>query len=270
MDPTPSVAERINGERLVVLGWGRAILLQVAHPLVAAGVAEHSGFTSHRFARLGRLHQTIGAMRRLTFGDATAVRSTADAINAIHDRVHGKLAQPAGPFPAGTPYTATDPRLLSWVHATLLDSLPLAYERFVEPLSEADLDTFCLESAGAARLLRIPEDRIPLRRSDLDDYMRAMLKSPELHVSQTARRLASELLYPPLTDATRPAAWMVRLVTVGLLPAKIREAYGFPWTRRHERRFERFSALVRSTRSFAPARLAEWPEGRRRSGAIVD
>ncbi len=269
MKPT-SVAERINGERLVVLGWGRAILLQVAHPLVAAGVAEHSSFTRHRFSRLGRLHATIGAMRRLTFGDAAAARSTADAINAIHDRVHGKLAEASGPFAAGTPYTATDPRLLRWVHATFLDSLPLAYEDFVGPLSEADLDAFCFESARAARLLRIPEDMIPLRRSDLDDYMRAMLTGQELHVGKTARRLASELLYPPLTDATRPGAWMIRLLTLGLLPPKIREAYGFPWSRRHERRFERFSTLLRTMRSFAPARLAEWPEARLRRGTIPD
>ena len=254
-----TVAERINGERVVVLGWGRAILLQVAHPLVAAGVAEHSRFTGHRFARLGRLHSSIRAMRRLTFGDEQAVRATAAAINRIHDRVNGTLREPAGPYPERTPYSAADPALLAWVHATLLDSLPLAYERFVGPLTEADKDAFCAESSAAARLLRLPEEGIIATRAQLERYMRQMLSSPQITVTPTARRLAAELLYPPLGDATRPAAWLVRLVTLGLLPPRIREAYGFPWRASDERRLERLTAASRRVRLLLPALLARWP-----------
>ena len=75
MKPT-SVAERINGERLVVLGWGIAILLQVAHPLVAAGVAEHSSFTRHRFSRLGRLHAPRCRARRSPSSTSPPVSGT--------------------------------------------------------------------------------------------------------------------------------------------------------------------------------------------------
>ncbi|MFB3854144.1 MAG: oxygenase MpaB family protein [Vicinamibacterales bacterium] len=253
-----TIAEKINGERAVVLGWGRAILLQLAHPLVAAGVAEHSRLASHRIARLGRLHSTVRAMRRLTFGDEHAVLRTAASINAIHDRVNGTLRLASGLFPEGTRYSATDPALLAWVHATLLDSLPLAYEQFVGPLTETEKDSFCAESAPAARLLRIPEDIIIFSRAQLDRYMRGMLSSPQIAVASTARQLASDLLYPPLTDATRPAAWLMRLVTLGLLPATIREAYGFPWRSGDERRFERLSAALRRLRKHVPASLARW------------
>jgi len=62
------VAWRIHRERVLLAGWGRAILLQLAHPTVARGVAEHSGFTAERWGRLRRLHRTLSAMLALTFG----------------------------------------------------------------------------------------------------------------------------------------------------------------------------------------------------------
>ena len=103
---------------MLLAGWGRAILLQIAHPLVAQGVADHSGFASERWARVGRLKRTIGAMLALTFGTHEESTEAAAAINRIHDRVHGRLPQPAGAFASGFPYSAHDPALLAWVHVT--------------------------------------------------------------------------------------------------------------------------------------------------------
>src|SRR4029453_18844867 len=104
-----TVTERVNGERLILLGWGRAILMQLAHPMVAQGVADHSSFRDTAFTRVRRLHETIRAMLDLTFGDAAASDAAVARINAIHDRVHGQLAEDAGPWTAGTPYSATGP-----------------------------------------------------------------------------------------------------------------------------------------------------------------
>jgi uncharacterized protein (DUF2236 family) len=67
-EPYPSVARKINRERVVLLGWGRAILLQIAHPLVAAAVADHSPFGEDLRGYLQRARRTVGAMLRLTFG----------------------------------------------------------------------------------------------------------------------------------------------------------------------------------------------------------
>ena len=90
------MAWRIHRERVLLAGWGRAILLQLAHPKVARGVAEHSGFTADRWGRLRRLHRTLSAMLALTFGSEEEAAGSAARINAIHDRVHGRLDESAG------------------------------------------------------------------------------------------------------------------------------------------------------------------------------
>ncbi|HSK08471.1 MAG TPA: oxygenase MpaB family protein [Vicinamibacterales bacterium] len=269
-----TVSELIHRERTAVLGWGRAILLQFAHPLVAAGVSDHSGFSGSRLARVRRLHATVGAMLDVTFGDQARAQATADRINAIHRRVNGRLRGTAGPFPAGTPYSATDPELLLWVHATLLDSVPLAYEHFVGPLpaghprpardqaptaSLTPRDRYCLESTPAARRLGIPEDMLIKTEAGLAAYMRGMLEGPAITVTPNARELARQLLYPPLTDPTRPSAWLVRLVTLGLLPPAIREAYRFRWTPSHERALGALSATLRRLLPLTPPLLRHWP-----------
>ena len=120
-----SVAWKINREIAVLLGWGRAILLQFAHPMVAAGVADYSRFQTDLRGYATRSRRTIGAMLALTFGSDEEARAAASRINAIHDRVNGTLSAAAGGRPSGTPYSARDPELLCWVHATLVDSLPL-------------------------------------------------------------------------------------------------------------------------------------------------
>jgi uncharacterized protein (DUF2236 family) len=117
------VARRINGERLVVLGWSRAILLQLAHPLIAAGVFDHSGFRSSPLAAIQRLHHTTQAMLAISFGDDRRRGAAIEGIRRIHTRVNGTLPDTVGPFPAGTPYSAEDPALLLWVHATLIESV---------------------------------------------------------------------------------------------------------------------------------------------------
>jgi uncharacterized protein (DUF2236 family) len=256
------VASKVNRERVVVLGWGRAILLQLAHPLVAAGVAGHTHFTAGRLGRLRRLRATVDAMRAFTFGDARRVIAAAARINAIHDRVHGRLRAGAGGFPAGTPYSATDPDLLLWVHVTLLESVPLAFERFVGPLTAAEKDAYCAQSAATARLLRIPDDRLPVTSRQLEGVMDRVRTSGHLEVTAEARAVAHDLLYPPLTDPTRPGAWLNRLVTLGLLPPDIREAYGFPWGRRHERGFRVVTAALRTAWPLLPAPVRHWHDAR--------
>ena len=94
------ITRRVNREAVVVLGWGRAILLQLAHPLVAAGVGAHSDFDGGPLAYVGRMRRTIGAMLSLTFGTESEIRETAGRINAIHHRVHGKLDCAVGGYAA--------------------------------------------------------------------------------------------------------------------------------------------------------------------------
>ena len=257
-----AIAHRVNRETVVVLGWGRAVLMQVAHPLVAAGVGAHSGFDAGPLAYLQRMRRTISAMLSLTFGDESEIRRAAERINAVHRRVHGRLDDPVGPYPAGTPYDATDPALLAWVHATLVDSQLRTYALFVGPLTAAEEDRYCAEAARVGPRLGAPPGVLPATRGALDRYLREMQQADHLAVGEQARRLAAALLALPGGPWVAPARWLGRLTTIGLLPAPLRDGYGFVWDERNARQLRAAAAALRAARRIAPPVLREWPAAR--------
>lgn len=254
----PIVARRLNGERISVLAWPRAILMQMAHPLIAAGVARHSTFRGGAGSAAKRAHGTISAMLTLTFGDATAREATLEHIRSIHRRVNGTLTEDAGSFPAGTVYSAENPELLLWVHATLLDSIPDIYGKVLGPLSVADLDAFCRESAPTLVALGGDPARAPQTWSELQRYLLAMLESGVLQVTPEGHEIAEAVLTPRIAGFPAPGAAMHRRLTIGLLPPVLRQRYGFPWTARDQRRYERLLRMVRRVRRFTPAPLAKF------------
>ena len=256
------VSRRVNAERLVLLAWSRAILLQLAHPLVAAGVADHSSFRAGTFEAARRLRHTIRAMLALTFGDADRQEKALAGIRAIHRRVNGRLRVAVGPFAGGTPYSAEDPALLLWVHATLLESFPLAYQAIVAPLSADELDTYCAEAAPIAIALGARAEDVPRDRAALQRYLDRMHESGQLTVGADARALATAVLSSRLAALAWPLGWTNRKVTVGWLPAEIRRQYGFEWTARDERRSAAILRWLRTARKALPAPLALWPEAR--------
>jgi uncharacterized protein (DUF2236 family) len=247
---------------VLLLGWGRAILMQFAHPLVALGVAEHSAFRAEAFGGWRRLHRTLGAMLALTFGDRDQAQGAAARINAIHERVHGRLPRAAGPFAAGQEYSACDPALLAWVHATLVDSFLLAYERYVRRLSGAERDAYCAESADIEALLRIPAGTLPRTASALESYVAGRLESGEIHVTDTARSLARGILHPPMSAPAWPALAVLRLTTIGLLPPALRDAYGFPWDARRAAALSASTVVIRGLLPIVPSVLRDWPAAR--------
>lgn len=254
---------RLHREVVLLAGWGRAILLQIAHPLVAQGVADHSGFAAEGWARVGRLKRTIGAMLALTFGTPEESAAAAAGINRIHDRVQGRLAGPASAFASGSPYGAHDPALLAWVHVTLVDTFLLTYERFVGPLTPVERDRYCREACHTAPLLGIPPEALPHSAAELSAYMERMLASGEIEVTETARALASEIVWPGRPWPALPVLALARLITVGLLPPSIREAYGFEWSPRKERALHLLTAAIRRTLPFLPPLVRHWPAARR-------
>ena len=211
MAPTGQMVRRVNREVVVLLGWGRAILLQIAHPLVAAAVSQHSDYGTGLLPYLRRTHRTVSSMLSLTFGTGEQVHATADRINAIHRRVHGRLQDTTPRFPSGTPYSATDPDLLGWVHVTLIDSQIRAYELFVGPLSSADKDRYCAEAAELAPLLNIPPGCLPANNLDLTGQLLNSYEDGTIEVTDTARTLAQKLLFPPRGVLVGPAMGLGRL-----------------------------------------------------------
>lgn len=254
-----AVSRRLNAERLVVLGWPRAILLQLAHPLVAAGVADHSSFRSGPLTAMARLHHTIRAMLAVTFGDPTAHAAAIERIRDIHRRVNGRLPAAAGIFPAGTIYSAENPDLVLWVHVTLLETIPMVYDRIVEPLTEEDRDRYCAEAASTAIELGARDEEVPRSWVGVLEYLDRTYASGAIAVSAQARDLAHAVVSPP---AIAPLAASTRVLTIGLLPPHIRSAYGFDWSARDEQRLDRTCKRLRAIRRILPQPIALWPEAR--------
>ena len=259
---TPAVSLRVNAERVVLLGWGRAILLQLAHPLIAAGVSHHSSFRSAPWAAATRLHATVRAMLALTFGTDAEREHALHGIRTIHRRVNGTLAHTVGPFPAGTRYSAEDPALVLWVHLTLLESIPLVYEQFVGPLSPGERDAYCAEAAWVAIALGAEADEVPRTWAETLRQIERTYQSGVIVVGPDARELAEPVIAPAVAWLAPPAAWLNRLITVGLLPPHIRQQYGLPWSPSRERTLQRVTPLVRRTRRLLPRRAALWASAR--------
>lgn len=262
-----AVAHRINGERLVLLGWTRAILMQVAHPLIAAGVSDHSSFRDSALAPVRRLHATVRAMLGLAFGSDQEQARVIDGIRSIHTRVHGTLGEAVGRYPAGTRYSAEDPALLLWVHATLIETNITVYEAVVGALTTADRDEYCRQSAAVAVALGADAASVPRDWAMMTRYVQAMLRSSDLTVGPDARALAQALLHTPAVRIAGPVGWASRQLTVGWLPADLRAQYGLAWDARRERRFLRTVGAIRRVRPLIPAVAARWRAATRLSSS---
>lgn len=234
---------RVNSETAVALSGGRALLLQFAHPSVAAGVDEHSYL---RQDLLRRLRRTFDLPLRVAFGDTHAA---AREINQAHRGVRG----------AG--YRASDPKLMLWVGATLVDSALDAYARFLGPLTRPELEEFYRESKKIGPLLGVPESAYPETYDDFVAYWAEMLNGDELCVDDRARNLAADVRRPP-SLLLSPVWKVLDILTAGLLPERFREAFGLPWGVREQRAFRVLQAAIRASRHL-PRPLRVMPVARR-------
>lgn len=243
-----SVMCRISREALVLLGGGRSILLQLAHPLIAAGVAEYSDFQSDP---LGRLFRTMTFMHTLLFDDHGRARAL-QRFHAGHARIRGHLPGAADPYPAGAPYAGSEAGLKLWVHATFVDTGLSAYERFVRPLAPEERRGYYADSLTLARLLDIPQEILPPTLDAFQSYMADVIGSDMLSVTDTARRLARDVLHPQVGIVPAASAGLLRFVTAGLLPERLRVDYGLTWSRRRQFLLDRFSRTTRFLRPLVP------------------
>ena len=239
-----SITRRVNRENVLLLGGGRALLMQLAHPKVAAGVDEHSDFRRHPVRRLRR---TVRMTMAIVFGDQKTAEAAAQAVNRVHGRVRGE------------DYHALDPDLLLWVHATLVDSALVTYERFVQRLSPGDREQFYQESKLLGELLRIPRSRFPDRLRDFKAYVEDMIEEGPVQVGEQARALARLVLRPRLRLLPGPAMIPFEIVTAGLLPPALREQYGLPWGTAQQRAFRVAVAAVPKVVKLTPPVLRVWP-----------
>lgn len=259
-----SEAWRLSREAAMILvGGPRSLLLQIAHPLVAEGVGQHSDFRADPWRRLSG---TLRSYFTIVYGTRTAARAEIARLGRLHRRVAGPVRDPAAVVTTGAiAYSARDPALALWVHATLVDSTMVAYDAFVEPLSATRRAAFYLETRPIAIAFGVPVELVPADIAAFDAYVAAML-APDgpVHPTPTARALAAVILHPPMGPLATVAPDIVagplgtvldavpgRLVdwtlwpAVGLLPAGLADEFGIPWDARRALVARWFSAGVR-------------------------
>lgn len=234
-----SVSWSLNREATLLLGAGpRALLMQIAHPLIAEGVDQHSDF---RVDPWRRLRATLRSYLAIVYGTSTTARAEIRRLNALHRRVGGPVRDPLARAVSGAAaYQARDPDLGLWVHSTLIDATLVAHDAWIGPLSRDERARFYAETRPIGRALGIPEAILPVDLDAFEAYLAVQLgPAGPIQVTPTARELARTILAPPLGPlhpalATIPASlysWTL-WPAVALLPAHIREAYGLPWTAR--------------------------------------
>lgn len=246
-----SVARRINRESFLLLGGTAALLMQVAHPLVAAGVDQHSDF---RRSPVRRLVRTVDTTLAIVYGERAAAQSALKRISRSHAPVRGQAED-------GRAYRARDPRLLLWVQTTLVLTSVRWYEAVMGRLSDAERDGYWAEGKFFAGELGVPEHLCPSTYADLERYEGQMLHD-EVIPDPTAIAVARDVLRP-FSILPSAAYWPNDAITAGLLPPALRSAFGLRFGR-GERRLVR--AAVITIRALRPA-LPDWftvvPQARR-------
>lgn len=227
-----TVSARVVTESVLLLGGPRALLMQLAHPAVAAGVDQHSDFEADPFGRLAR---TLDAMNTIAFGSPDEAREVLDRLRRVHGGVTGTVD--------GSPYEANDPELLLWVHATLVDTVLEVERRYLGLLTEDERWQYYDESKSIARAFEIPDELIPDDLVAFHHYVDHQARS--LEVTDTARTLADSILRPRVPLVPAPVWEPLRLITVDLLPRPLREAYELTWDRRRKRLLRSSQSAVR-------------------------
>ena len=247
--------QRVSAERAVVLGGPAAILLQVAHPLVAEGVAVHSDYAS---GPARRLLGTLQAALTIAFGDTEQAHAIARHVGAQHARVRGTTRADVPGTPAGTPYRANDPDLALWVHATLVWTARRVAERYAglgSPPSERE--RHWQESKPFARLFAVPERVLPGDVAEFDAYWERTVTG--LVVTDAARRVARDVLTQRTTPPLPGVAALARSVTADVLPPRLARAYGLDPTPGRRAAAALTRTALRTARPSCPQRVAQWP-----------
>lgn len=221
----------INSEAALILGGGCALILQVAHPLVGAGVEHYSRFKTDRWGRLTHTLDTIG---QIIFGDTATAERGAARMRRAHARIQGVVS--AGRA-AGAPYDATDPALVLWVWATLVHTSIATYGRYVGQIRPDEVIRYYEEQKRFAYACGVPVGGCPPTYADFTAYFEATVQHT-LEPTAAARHVASIALNPlGLPAAAAPVLALVRLPTVGLLPARLRDGLNLRWSAGRGRAF---------------------------------
>jgi uncharacterized protein (DUF2236 family) len=263
-----SEAWRLDREAMLLLAAGpRSLLLQVAHPLVAEGVQQHSAFRTDPW---GRLQGTLRSYLTIVYGTTAAARREIRRLNELHRSIGGPVVDMGARATHGDRYSARDPELSLWVHATLVDSTIETYDAWLEPYDMAARRRFYDETRPVGRAFGIPDALLPPDYDAFQRYMSTMLEDGgPIRVSDTARDIGREIVNPPLGPVVPVLGWVPRPLynwtlwpAIGLLPPRLRREFGFAWGPKERLASAWLVTAWRAWRPLVPTGLRWMPQAR--------
>ena len=245
-----SLTWRVDREAAIFLGAGRALLLQLAHPWVAAAISEHS----RTFADpVGRFHRTFNITFTMVFGTLDQALAASRRLHRRHAAVTGILPQAAGRFEAGSAYSANEVSALRWVHATLVETALQTHDLVLPVLTNSEREQYWAEAKLYAALFGIRPADLPADWTSFAAYTEAMAQSDNLAVSPAARDIAEQIFSGRATGLRVPR-WY-RALTAHLLPKRLACEFGFEFGEREQRSADRALAWIRRVYPRLPLRL---------------
>jgi uncharacterized protein (DUF2236 family) len=225
-----SISWKINRESALFLGAGRASLLQLAHPWVAAALDQHSNL---RNDPLARFHHTFRVVFTMIFGTLDQALAASRRLYQLHTRIRGELPEAVAAHARGSHYEANEVHALVWVYATLIESALMAYECALPPLPAGERETYYAESRLIAALFGIAGDKLPADWRAFEAYSGEMLRSGQLGVNALSSELAERVLHG--RGSWVPVPGWYRALTAAWLPDPLRNAFGLAYGEREQR-----------------------------------
>jgi uncharacterized protein (DUF2236 family) len=242
-------------EPRLLLAAGRALLLQAANPLVAQGAIEHSTYKSDPY---GRLERTVRWVTVVCFGTTKEAERISGRVNGLHRPVSGTLpaANATSRVAAGTLYSASDPELLRWVHASFVDTMLIAHDALVGGLTKQERDTFVREWDAVGRLMGLSPSQTWPDAAALRRYVDNEVRTGQALPGAGSLEVAETVLHPPISSRMlRPGMDLLAFVATGLLPSELRRGYHLSWTPAHAAGFAALTRSVRLATAGLPRRI---------------
>jgi uncharacterized protein (DUF2236 family) len=252
--PGRSMARQVHGERAVGLLYGqRALLIGALEPLTYTGTMLSTWSGNRPFERLARtakIQETVFLGTRAEADEALA------KVRRLHEKVKGELAEAAGPFPAGTPYSAFDPELMLWTLAVIADSGRAMYETLVRPLDPEERERLWQDYVRFGELFGLPRSEAPTSHLEFKAWFDGKLAAPDLQATAHGLEMAPLVAFrQPVPAAARGNIAMQNHIIKGTLPPRVREIFGIRWRRAHESSFRAIAAAHRRSRGLFPYRM---------------
>ncbi|MCB1094748.1 MAG: DUF2236 domain-containing protein [Verrucomicrobiae bacterium] len=252
--PVDSEMWRVNRACTGLLFGPAAVLLQVAHPRVAQGVADHSDFQKDA---MGRLRRTLSTVNRIAFGTFADAETMREHLAQVHGRVKGQTSEG---MPGARRYSAFEPDLLMWVLATLVDASIKGYEWIWGNLPMERREVFYEDFRKFGTYFGLATTEGPADYAEFVDYFEAMLGSEWLGSHPLCREVAAAVVRPrhPLRD--RCLGRLVDFLPIETVPAQLREKLGLRSTGWTRGRLRLLKMVAPTGFRILPDRLTIYPE----------